>query len=54
VKSFAARRPRRQGHSRSRLHRHQGLLRGARQEDDVTLVVAKVGERREPAQDYVI
>jgi sigma-B regulation protein RsbU (phosphoserine phosphatase) len=27
---------------------------GARQEDDITLVVAKVGERREPGPDYVI
>ncbi|MGE5257601.1 MAG: SpoIIE family protein phosphatase [Hyphomicrobiales bacterium] len=30
------------------------FTRGARQEDDITLVVAKVGAGREPPQDYVI
>ena len=30
------------------------FTRGARQEDDITLLIAKVREHREPAQDYVI
>lgn len=30
------------------------FTRGARQEDDITLVVGKVEERRQPASDYVI